>query len=90
MGTRREFGGVMSKPWRMVALHVGAWATLALLATGRLASEQTSPAMNVALGVIILGCGTSTIRFSPPLILTKEHVDVALEIFDEAITESSS
>jgi phosphatidylglycerophosphate synthase len=31
VGARREFGGVMSKPWRMVALHVGAWITLALL-----------------------------------------------------------
>jgi len=39
-------------------------------------------------GLIILGCGTSTIRWSPPLILAKEHVDVALEIFDDAIAES--
>ncbi len=39
-------------------------------------------------GLIILGCGTSTIRFSPPLILTKEQADVALELFDEAITAS--
>ncbi len=39
-------------------------------------------------GLIILGCGTSTIRWSPPLILAKENVDVALEIFDEAITAS--
>ena len=39
-------------------------------------------------GLIILGCGTSTIRWSPPLILTKENVDVALEIFDAAISES--
>lgn len=39
-------------------------------------------------GLIILGCGTSTIRWSPPLILTNEHVDVALEIFDAAIAES--
>ncbi len=39
-------------------------------------------------GLIILGCGTSTIRWSPPLILTKENVDVALEIFDEAIAAS--
>ena len=36
-------------------------------------------------GLIILGCGANSIRFSPPLILAKEHVDVALEIFDEAI-----
>ncbi len=39
-------------------------------------------------GLIILGCGTSTIRWSPPLILTKENVDVALEIFDEAVSAS--
>ncbi len=25
VGARREFGGVMSKPWRMVVLHLGAW-----------------------------------------------------------------
>jgi len=39
-------------------------------------------------GLIILGCGGNSIRWSPPLILTKEHVDVALQIFEEAITES--
>lgn len=37
-------------------------------------------------GLIILGCGANSIRWSPPLILTREQVDVALEIFDEAIT----
>ncbi|MFZ0917905.1 MAG: hypothetical protein WAN04_13500, partial [Candidatus Udaeobacter sp.] len=26
IGRRREFSGIMSKPWRMVALSVGAWA----------------------------------------------------------------
>jgi hypothetical protein len=31
VGARREFGGIMSKPWRMVALHIGAWITLVLL-----------------------------------------------------------
>jgi 4-aminobutyrate aminotransferase len=39
-------------------------------------------------GLIILGAGYNTIRWSPPLILTREHVDVALEIFDEAIAAS--
>jgi 4-aminobutyrate aminotransferase len=38
--------------------------------------------------LIILGAGTKTIRWSPPLIVTKENIDVALEIFDEAITAS--
>jgi phosphatidylglycerophosphate synthase len=27
VGVQREFSGVMSKPWRMVALHLGAWMT---------------------------------------------------------------
>jgi 4-aminobutyrate aminotransferase len=37
-------------------------------------------------GLIILGAGANTIRWSPPLILSRENVDVALEIFDDAIT----
>ena len=36
-------------------------------------------------GLILLGCGGNSIRWSPPLILTRENADVALEIFDEAI-----
>src|SRR5436190_14832601 len=39
-------------------------------------------------GLILLGCGANSIRWSPPLILTKENVDVALEIFDDAIGAS--
>ena len=39
-------------------------------------------------GLIILGAGTNTIRWSPPLILTRENADVALEIFDEAIASA--
>jgi 4-aminobutyrate aminotransferase len=39
-------------------------------------------------GLVLLGCGANSIRWSPPLILTKENVDVALEIFDEAIKAS--
>lgn len=30
-GAKREFGGVMSKPWRMVWLAAGAWTTFVLL-----------------------------------------------------------
>ena len=31
VGVQREFSGVMSKPWRMVALHLGAWIALGCL-----------------------------------------------------------
>ncbi len=34
VGVQREFSGIMSKPWRMVTLHIGAWLTLALLWSG--------------------------------------------------------
>ncbi|PYT00222.1 MAG: aspartate aminotransferase family protein, partial [Acidobacteria bacterium] len=37
-------------------------------------------------GLIVLGAGHNTIRWSPPLVLARAHVDVALEIFDEAIS----
>lgn len=31
VGVQREFSGLMSKPWRMVTLHIGAWTTLGLV-----------------------------------------------------------
>lgn len=40
-------------------------------------------------GLILLGAGANTIRWSPPLILTRENADVALEIFEEAVAEVS-
>jgi 4-aminobutyrate aminotransferase len=38
-------------------------------------------------GLICFGCGVSNIRFSPPLIADQEHIDTALEIFEEALSE---
>ncbi len=34
VGVQREFSGLMAKPWRIVALHAGAWLTLGLLWCG--------------------------------------------------------
>ena len=31
VGVQREFSGIMSKPWRMVTLHIGAWVTVAFI-----------------------------------------------------------
>ncbi len=39
-------------------------------------------------GLLMLGCGKSTIRFSPPLSVTRSEVDEALEIFEESIVIS--
>jgi 4-aminobutyrate aminotransferase len=36
-------------------------------------------------GVLFLGCGPSTIRIAPPLIVTKDEADVAMDVLEEAI-----
>jgi 4-aminobutyrate aminotransferase len=38
-------------------------------------------------GLLILGAGRNAIRFSPPLVLTREQADTAVRLFDEALTE---
>jgi 4-aminobutyrate aminotransferase len=37
-------------------------------------------------GLLLLGCGKSTIRFSPPLCIDKETVDEGLMIFEDAVS----
>lgn len=37
-------------------------------------------------GILFLGCGPSTIRIAPPLIVTKEEADVAMDSLEEAIS----
>jgi phosphatidylglycerophosphate synthase len=57
VGVQREFSGWMAKPWRMVALHVGAWLTLGLLWFG--SGEITYGGLTVLDWtnlVIIAGC----------------------------------
>jgi 4-aminobutyrate aminotransferase len=39
-------------------------------------------------GLLLLGCGESTIRFCPSLILTRQEVDAAIPIFEAAIKET--
>jgi 4-aminobutyrate aminotransferase len=38
-------------------------------------------------GLLLLGAGKNAIRFSPPLVLTRQQADVAVRIFGEALTE---
>jgi 4-aminobutyrate aminotransferase len=40
-----------------------------------------------ARGLLLLGAGANAIRFSPPLVLTREQADIAIRLFDEALTE---
>ncbi|MFP4000484.1 MAG: acetyl ornithine aminotransferase family protein [Thermoplasmata archaeon] len=38
-------------------------------------------------GLLLLGCGESGIRFAPPVNITEEEIDVAVEILDQATKE---
>jgi len=38
-------------------------------------------------GLLILGCGESTVRLMPPLVIDQEQADCALEILESAISE---
>jgi 4-aminobutyrate aminotransferase len=37
-------------------------------------------------GLITLGCGESTIRLSPPLVIDRDQCDFALKTIDEALS----
>jgi 4-aminobutyrate aminotransferase len=37
-------------------------------------------------GVLLLGCGPSTVRIAPALIVTKDEADVAIDVLEEAIS----
>ena len=36
-------------------------------------------------GLLLLGCGMSTLRFCPPLVVTKDQCDVAVGILDDLL-----
>lgn len=41
-------------------------------------------------GLLVLGCGVSAIRFLPPLIIKKEEIEKAMDIFGEAVDAAVS
>jgi phosphatidylglycerophosphate synthase len=56
VGARREFGGMMSKPWRMVVLHLGAWLTYGLLRWNEVDLAIGSfTALDLACAIVIVG-----------------------------------
>ncbi len=59
VGAGRQYGGLMSKPWRMVTLHIGAWITLVLLWCGARRGEIPVGSLTVldwTCIVILVGC----------------------------------
>jgi len=56
VGVQREFSGLMSKPWRMVTLHIGAWITFALIWTGRGLSLWGLTVLDWTCVLVVAGC----------------------------------
>ncbi len=56
VGAQRQFGGIMSKPWRMVALHVGSWFLVADVYRGGSGKLGPLSLLDVTLLLIIAGC----------------------------------
>jgi len=55
--------------------------------TKRQAPELRDRVVELAFerGVLLLGCGPSTIRIAPPLITTKEQADTAMDVLEECV-----
>ncbi len=53
------------------------------------ATDERDAVVNGAFarGLLLLGAGKNTVRFSPPLVLTRAQADTAVGIFDEALSE---
>jgi 4-aminobutyrate aminotransferase len=56
------------------------------------APEQRDHIVEMAFekGVLFLECGASTLRLCPPLIVTKQQADVALDVLEECIQQTAS
>jgi len=89
----RELHGIMERHD-----HVG-WVNAIGLMIGieivaRPGTNQAAPELRDRIeyecykrGVLVLGCGVSSIRMAPPLVLTRPQAQVALEVFEDAVTE---
>jgi phosphatidylglycerophosphate synthase len=56
VGGPREFGGMMSKPWRMVALSLGAWTTFVYQSYGASFNLGKLTILDWTCVVVIVGC----------------------------------
>jgi 4-aminobutyrate aminotransferase len=62
------------------------------LVKNRKTREKAPEAMNEVVhqafykGLLMLGCGTNTLRICPPLVITKEEAKAGMEIIDQVLT----
>jgi 4-aminobutyrate aminotransferase len=82
-GRRRLIGDV-----RGLGLMIGA-ELVRDRATKEHASTERDEVVQLCFrrGLLLLGCGTSTLRFCPPLVVTKDQCDTAVAIVDEVLAK---
>jgi 4-aminobutyrate aminotransferase len=53
------------------------------------ATQERDAVVNAAFrrGLLVLGAGKNSVRFSPPLVLTRDQADTAVRLFGEALSE---
>jgi phosphatidylglycerophosphate synthase len=56
LGVQREYSGMMSKPWRMVTLHIGAWLAFTLIALRGSSQIGTVRVLTLTCMLIVVGC----------------------------------
>jgi 4-aminobutyrate aminotransferase len=93
MDNAREIGGVLLDGLRSIAdrhRSVRDVRGLGLMIGVELADHETMLAVEheaFRRGLLVLGCGDSVIRVSPPLVFRRDQAETALEIFEEAVAE---
>jgi 4-aminobutyrate aminotransferase len=66
---------------------------LGLMIGVEFADHRTAAAVEHAAferGVLLLGCGESSIRLSPPLVFREDQARVALDLFEEVVAETAA
>ena len=77
VGVQREFSGLMAKPWRMVALHAGAWVTLGLLWAGREVRYGGLTVLDWTHLLIVAGCVETVVLRLVRIVRALQRADAA-------------
>jgi 4-aminobutyrate aminotransferase len=86
------------RDWPSRFLHVGDVRGLGLMIGVEIVDDQATRARSTVLrdriehmaferGLLILGAGPNTLRFAPPLVLTREQADYASNVLEEILAE---
>lgn len=96
MDNARELGGVLVDGLRGIQARRPSILDvrgLGLMIGIEFADHDTMAAVERAAfrrGLLVLGCGDSSIRLSPPLVLRRDQAETALEIFEDAVADATS